>query len=351
MWPQRKKLIGDIESKTGSRLISFLTSDRPGFVAQMARDVVPLFFNHLRQLSKGSTDRLDVLIFTGGGDTLTGFALARLIREFASFVRVLVPGSCYSAGTLFALGADEIYMTRSGTLSPIDPTITTALNPVAAGALPSAGLQPGQLVPVSVESVRGFKALAAEDWSHDVKNGDELIAEAFKVLADKVHPLALGDVFRRRQQIELLAQTLLKTYHKNDDERINFIVSRLTRELGSHDYPIYRSEALELLQNQIAPQESGLEEKVLSLFDDYSEELLLGVPYNAAVTYNGKIREGFAPPVRLNQKAAIIETRDSRDVFEQTVSLTMADLQPPGQTMTIKVVQQEVIEAGWKHYS
>jgi hypothetical protein len=86
-------------------------------------------------------------------------------------------------------------MARSGTLSPIDPTITTALNPIAVGVFPSAGLQTGQLVPISVESVRGFKALAAEDWSKDVKkDSDELLVAAFKILAEKVHPLALGDV-------------------------------------------------------------------------------------------------------------------------------------------------------------
>jgi hypothetical protein len=53
----------------------------------------------------------------------------------------------------------------------------------------------------------------------------------------------------------------------------------------------------------------------------------------------------------VSQKAAIIETKDSQDVFKQTVSLSMADIQPPGQAMTLKVVQQEVIDAGWEYYA
>jgi ATP-dependent protease ClpP protease subunit len=112
MWPRRKQLIAEIEKRSNSRLISLITSDRPGLVAQMARDVLPLMFNHLRGLDKNSTGRIDVPIFTTGGDTLTGFALARLIREFVESVRALVPGACDSAGTVFALGANQIYIWR-----------------------------------------------------------------------------------------------------------------------------------------------------------------------------------------------------------------------------------------------
>jgi hypothetical protein len=81
-------------------------------------------------------------------------------------------------------------MTRRATLSPIDPSITLALNPVVE-------LQPGQhqLVPVSVESVEGFRDLQTKIW--DVQDEDSL-ASAFKILAERVHPLALGDVARDR---------------------------------------------------------------------------------------------------------------------------------------------------------
>ena len=275
--------------------------------------------------------------------------MARLIRELASSVGVIVPGACYSAGTLFALSADEIYLTRSGNLSPIDPTITTALNPVAAGNLPQANIQIGQLVPVSVESVAAYKEMTIADWSKDRSNGDEIVLSALRLLNERVHPLALGDVYRRRQQIERLAATLLQYHHKNAD-RIQKIVKRLAQELGSHDYPIYRTEALEILEDQIAPYDSELEEMYLALFDDFSEELLLGVPYNAAVTYNAQVKAGHTPPISLRQKASVLESIDATDVYEQVLSLNMIDLQPTGQKNVVKAVQQEVVEQGWKHY-
>ena len=123
MWKERKTLISQIEQKRHSRLLSYLTSDRQNAAAIIAKDALPIFFNQLRAL--GKIERLDVLVFTTGGDILAAFGLGRLVREFSSWIGVLVPDRCLSAGTLFALGANEIFMTRLGTLSPIDPSITT----------------------------------------------------------------------------------------------------------------------------------------------------------------------------------------------------------------------------------
>src|SRR6266446_1070406 len=219
MWPERKLLIAAIEQKRKSRLICFLTSDRQNANAIIAKDSLPLFFNQLRGI--GEVPRLDLFLYTTGGDTLAAFGLARLLREFTKWVGVLVPDRCLSAGTLVALGANQIYMTRAGTLSHIDPSITTQLNPQAEG--PVQGMR--QLLPVSVESVAGFRSLIEDDWKI---RKEEMLAQLLKVLADRVHPLALGDVYRSRQQIERLAQELLKK-HRKDEKTIQEIITMLTR--------------------------------------------------------------------------------------------------------------------------
>jgi hypothetical protein len=341
MWPERKSLITAIEQKRKSRLICFLTSDRQNANAIIAKDALPLFFNHLRQI--GEVPRLDLLLFTAGGDTLAAFGLARLLREFAKWVGVLVPDRCLSAGTLVALGANQIYMTRAGTLSPIDPSITTQLNPVAEG--PVQGLR--QLLPVSVESVAGFRSLIEEDW----KIRKEDLAQLFKVLADRVHPLALGDVYRSRQQIERLAQELLKKHRKND-KNIQEIISTLTRGLGSHDYPISRTEARELLGKQVDKDDPELETLVWNLYQDYVTEMKWGTPYNPGVEIaQAKEKAGAAggtAAVRLRLDMAVIETLNARDTFEQ--NLLVSETLIPGPTGPMKAVQQEVLDAGWKHF-
>src|SRR5689334_14339685 len=109
MWQQRKALIEQLEKARNTRVICYLTSDRPNAVAQFAKDVIPLFANHLIEAKaheKLWPGRVDVLIYTTGGDTLAAFGLARLIRESAKWVGTLIPEKCHSAGTLFALGAN-----------------------------------------------------------------------------------------------------------------------------------------------------------------------------------------------------------------------------------------------------
>jgi hypothetical protein len=339
MWEQRKGIIAQIEKKRGSRLICYVTSDRPNLAAILAKDVVPLFYNQLMQW--GKIKKLDVLLFTTGGDTLAAFHLGSLVREFADKIGVLVPDKCYSAGTLFALSADEIYMAATGTLSPIDPSIVGPLNPVADG--PMQGQK--QVLPVSVESVAGFKSLMKEEW--EIKSEDAAV-QIFKLLAERVHPLALGDVYRSRQQIERLASQLL-TAHRKDKKNVTKIIRTLTRELGSHDYPISRTEARKLLGRQVAADDSDLEKLVWQLFQDYRTELSLGVPYNPGVELTRELAKGTQPPVRINVQMAVVESSESRDAFEQAALLS--EMMVPGPAGPMKALQQAVLDAGWKHYA
>ncbi|MGA2977597.1 MAG: hypothetical protein ABSF77_20020 [Spirochaetia bacterium] len=79
---ERIAIIKEIEQKReGSKLICYLTSDRQNAAAMMTKDILPLIANHVR--TDGRHRKVDVFIFTHGGDTLTGFGLARLLREYA----------------------------------------------------------------------------------------------------------------------------------------------------------------------------------------------------------------------------------------------------------------------------
>jgi hypothetical protein len=337
MWQDRKPLIDEIQRKRSSRLICYLTSDRQNASAIIAKDALPIFFNQLRP--HGKVERLDVLIFTAGGDTLAAFGLGRLTREFSKWVGVLVPDRCLSAGTLFALNANEIFMTGAGTLSPIDPSVTTPLNPIVEGPMPGQRQQPA----VSVESVAGFKSLLEEDWS--VKS-EEAKAEVFKILADRVHPLALGDVYRRRQQIERLAHELMIT-HRTDEPEVQRVIRTLTRELGSHDYPISRTEARKLMGSQIAEDDPVLEGLVWDLYEDFRKELELGVPFNPSAILSEARATQQPPPVHTTLRLAMIESAAARDVYQHEIFLTEAMV--PGPVGPMKVAQQEIVRAGWSH--
>src|SRR5713226_2526284 len=101
---ERLAIIQKIQKSRKSKVICYLTSDRPNAAAQVQKDVIPIFYDHLRQAS--DLERVDIFLCTLGGDSLAAFGLGRLLGEFVKWFGVLVPERCHSAGTLVALGAN-----------------------------------------------------------------------------------------------------------------------------------------------------------------------------------------------------------------------------------------------------
>jgi hypothetical protein len=265
------QLIADLENMIGTRVLVFITGDRRGMETRIAMDSYPLIFKHLVNL--GATKTVSIFIYTPGGDALAAYGIANLVRQFADSYSVIVPYKALSAGTLITLGADTIYMTRGGLLSPVDPSVTTPLGP----RVPIPGVPNAQAtVPVNVEDVSGYHKLATEEWK---LQAEENWSEAFRSLTENVHPLALGAVHRAREQIAFLATTLLSK-HMRGRERIKRIVTLLTRERFSHGYLIGRREAKEVLHLPLADVSQELEGKITELFGHYESLLDLNSPYN-----------------------------------------------------------------------
>jgi hypothetical protein len=307
---ERKALIKQIEEKRGSRVLCCLTSDRDGSQGLIAKDFLFRFFLHIRKMQ--NPEKLDVLLFTLGGDTLAAYALSRFVRQYAKSIGVLVPHMCLSGGTLFALGADEIVMTRLATLSAIDPSINGPWNPPT-----EVQLQTGQkTAPVGVESVAGFKTLVNEVWHLDEAG----TSGAFNLLAQKVNPILLGDLQRSKEQIVRLATSLMKMHLKPaDSDRIKNAVETLASGLGSHDYLLCASEARDEVKLQVAKQNPELEDLVIRLYEDFAEEMELGTPFNPL---EGLGQQAITKIVKL----VVIESLERTDIWEREFVIT-----PPGQ--------------------
>lgn len=266
---QRQALIREVEEVLNSKLICYVTGDRRGLETKIAGDTLPLIYDHLRDI--GKVPRIDVFLYTVGGDSLAGWALVSLVREFCERLGVIIPFRALSCGTLIALGADELIMAQGAQLSPVDPSLASPYNP------PAPGLPPGkvQLLPVSVEDMIGYLKLAREEAG--IK-GDEGISKIMAVLSEKVHPMALGAVYRSREQIRFLARKLL-AMHEKDPDKIESLVNSLTIELPSHQYLIGRKEIQELGLN-IVESSGRLDQLIWDLYKDYEQQLQLNVPYN-----------------------------------------------------------------------
>jgi ClpP class serine protease len=66
---------------------------------------------------------LDLVLHTPGGLVLAATQIARALRNHKGKVSVFVPHYAMSGGTLIALAADEIVMSRHAVLGPVDPQL------------------------------------------------------------------------------------------------------------------------------------------------------------------------------------------------------------------------------------
>ena len=68
-------------------------------------------------------DKVIVIISTCGGDPNEAFRMMRYLQYQFQEITVIIMGECYSAGTLFVLGANNIYMSDNAQLGPLDVQI------------------------------------------------------------------------------------------------------------------------------------------------------------------------------------------------------------------------------------
>lgn len=296
---KRLLLLKQIGQLRNSSVICYITGDRDNISTRVAPDIIRVFFRHLEQI--GEKERIDLFLYTRGGDVLTPWRLVNLIREYTPNFSVLIPFRAYSAGTLIALGADEIVMGKMGELGPIDPSVANAFNPDDPN-------NPQAKIPVSVEDVVSFIELAKE--RAQLTDPHHLL-HIFSYLTEKVHPLALGNVHRNYSLIRFLARRLLEL-HKDDgnEERIPAIIDYLTERLYAHNYMIPRQEAQKKIGLNVVYPDNQLQNLMWQLYCEYEEELNLLRPFNA-----GDYIHGLTTEAEFEVYGGLIESQAYLDAF------------------------------------
>lgn len=89
-----------------------------------AKDDVP--FQELVRSVPAGARRVDIYLATNGGSGQQIDRFVYYLRSRFDEVNFLIPSSCMSAGTLFALSGEQIYMTQNAFLGPIDPQVPSS---------------------------------------------------------------------------------------------------------------------------------------------------------------------------------------------------------------------------------
>jgi len=310
-----------------------LTSLRVGVPAQIAEDQVRVFFDHLLLLPTRPVEKLDLFLVSNGGNGVVPWRLVSLFREFAASFNVIIPYRAYSAATLIAIGADQIVMGPFGEIGPIDPTVSNEFNPKEEGT--------GRVLGISVEDVKAYVNFVKHTVG--ITHEDELV-RAIEILAQKVHPLALGNVERFVLQNRMMARKILKTHMGPADEHtINEVVENLASKLYFHGHPINRREAKNDLKLKVEDElPPALETAMWNLYKDYETEFLNTEPFNPLVDINNK-PAGQRQPVEVDLIHAEIESTRLSSVFKTRRKFALQQNQQ-GQQLA-----EELLSQGWHH--
>lgn len=336
----RSRIINEIENIRNSKLLAYLCGDRRNFETRIHPEIQTSLYRHLQRL--GQHKKIDLFLYSTGGVTMAAWSIVNLIREFCEEFTVIVPFKAFSTATLICLGADEIIMGKLGQLGPVDPSVNMPFNP------PAPGNVPGRVLPISVEEVASFIQFSKDDRFVGLK-GENALGDVLKQLTSKVHPLALGSVYRATEQIRMLSEKLLKLHmtREEDQSEILRIVEALTKNLYSHDYIINRKEAKNEIKLRIKDAEDvngGFENLIYDLFHEYEEEMCLGYSFNPEILLgnNNVANEIF--------KRAFIDSENRTDIFITEKEFKKVPLQqgPPNMPVPQTVIQERIIKEGWE---
>jgi len=302
----------------------------------MAEDQVRVFFDHLQGLPQRPAEKLDIFLCSNGGSGTVPWRLVALFREYAKSFNVLIPYRAYSAASLLALGADEIVMHPFAELGPIDPTVSNEFNPVEAGT--------GRRLGISVEDVRAYVSFIKDTVG--ITHEDELV-QAIKILAEKVHPLSLGNVERFVMQSRMTAKKILKTHmaSKSNDHEVSEIVETMASKLYFHGHPINRKEAKDDLKLKVVETVPGeLETLMWSLYRDFEAEFQSREEFNPTMLLANAPVPNPPGPVRITADLlhAVIEDTRRSSTCRSSRRYTKTAV-GPGQYL----VEEEPLSQGW----
>lgn len=161
------------------------------YVAAMAKRIPGLSleqedFYIIRDMLKDVQNQaeIDIYIETPGGNGVTAEEIAKFLHKKFSKVNFVISGEAKSAGTILALSGNDIYMTETGSLGPIDAQIHIGRSVISAydymewiNAKMNEAIQNGKLNPVDATMVAQITPGEIQLVNHSLEFAKDLVKE------------------------------------------------------------------------------------------------------------------------------------------------------------------------------
>lgn len=313
------KAISGLERARGSKVIVYMTGDRKPeqfFSTQVASDVLPYFKILLKDLDH--VKKITLALYTNGGHLETPWPLVNLIREHCDQFEVVVLSKALSAGTMIALGADKIVLTRYAHLSPIDP---------------AANIQDGnnQMKHLEIEDIIGYIDFVKEKMGITEQTA---LADIMKDLTKEIAPTVLGSTNRTHSLVRRLAKNLLSRHVKPVPERqCREIIEHLTQKLFSHRHLISRQEAKDIgFENIVESPDSDTEKIIEKLADEYVKYMEIENDFNPQEII------GKEPKKEVIINRAVIHSAALKYTFQSTCALAKIPDPSGNQQVNVNII-------------
>lgn len=126
-----------IKEELNRRLVeleNFFESDVVFYYGPIEPEVIKIFRDFIENLRDGTVKKMKLTLFlnTNGGSVEVVEKFVEIIRYHYKEVYFVVPDFALSAGTIFCMSGNKIYMDYSSSLGPIDPQVFNGKNWVPA---------------------------------------------------------------------------------------------------------------------------------------------------------------------------------------------------------------------------
>ncbi|MCK6514187.1 hypothetical protein L6R46_03925 [Myxococcota bacterium] len=222
-----------------------------------------------------------LFICTYGGLANVAYRMIRCLRHAYQDVTVVIAGPCKSAGTLLALGADELVMTGNAELGPLDVQILKENELIAR----QSGLAPSSTFDfLTQEACKAFQSAYLSmkfggrlSSASAAETAARLTVGMFAPLFSQIDPIRVGETTMANLVAHKYALALLEHEGNQRSNTSPETIARLVTGYPAHDYVIDRQEARTLFNQVRAPnaQERVLIAKFSRVLASPSDKLLL----------------------------------------------------------------------------
>lgn len=178
-----QKLVEQYNSETGRYLflyVAAISKNVPGI--SMEEDDFYIIRDMLQAVEH--QDKLDVYLETPGGNGVTAEQIAKFLHSKFNKVNYVVSGEAKSAGTILAMSGNEIYMTETGSLGPIDAQVSIGRTVVSAydymewiNEKMAVALETGKLNPVDATMIAQITPGEIQLVNHSLEYAKDLVKQ------------------------------------------------------------------------------------------------------------------------------------------------------------------------------